>query len=427
MKVVVVGGGIIGLTSAYELVKEGCEVTVIDSAKAGAAASHGNAAKIALGESGPVPAPGVLLQGLRWMLKPDSPLYVTPSLAPSYLRFMFSMARHCNLSDYNAGLELNLRMAEDACDLLDGYKADGLDYEMHERGVLLAFETEERLKEHCVQLRIYERFGHHGQILRGDEVLEAEPALSDRIKFGVKYSNDRQLDPDSLTRALADAITARGGTILEDTAVDDLIHRNGRVTAVVLDTGEALNTDQVVLAAGVAVRDLTRKLGQEVPIHSGKGYSLDYAPAPVKLRTSLTLEDARVAVTPLDGFVRLAGTMEFGARSLKVNPARVEAIRRAAHENLRDWDVNEPGERTPWAGLRPMTADGMPTVGRLASQENAWVAGGHGMLGLTLGPFTGKLIADLIAGRTPRLSAQEMAVLDPNRFSRAGRRLSTAV
>lgn len=418
MKIVVVGGGIIGLASAYELAKEGCDVTVIESGKVGQAASHGNAAKIALGESGPVPAPGVLLQGLKWMMKPDSPLYVTPKLAPSYLRFMLSMAKHCNQQDYDSGLDLNLRMAEDANDLLDSYKAEGINFEMHQRGVMLAFETEERFKEHSAQLSIYEEHGYHAQALRGDEVFEAEPALADRIKFALKYTDDRQIEPDTLTSALAEAIRARGGEVRENTSVTDIIHAHGRVTAVVLDSAEAINTDQIVLAAGVGVRSLSKMLNAEIPIHAGKGYSLDYSPAPVQLKTSLTLEDARVAVTPLDGFIRLAGTMEFGTNSLKVNQVRIEAIRRAARENLRGWEENESGERTPWAGLRPMTSDGMPTIGRLGTFTNAWVAGGHGMLGLTLGPFTGKLIADMIAGRNPRLQPQHLAMLNPNRFLR---------
>src|SRR5690242_15833204 len=159
MRIVVVGGGVVALASAYRLAKAGCEVVVVEARTVGSAATHGNAAKIALAESGPVPAPGVLLQGLRWMLKPDSPLYVKPSVAPEFLKFMLTMARHCNERAFRAGLEAHLRLAEDANDLLAAYTCDGIDFEMHRAGVLLAFESGERYEEQCASLPVFERFG----------------------------------------------------------------------------------------------------------------------------------------------------------------------------------------------------------------------------------------------------------------------------
>jgi len=160
------------------------------------------------------------------------------------------------------------------------------------------------------------------------------------------------------------------------------------------------------LAAGVWSGPLSKKLGAPMPIRPGKGYSIDYRPAPIRLRTSLTLEDARVAVTPLDGMLRLAGTMEFGGFDESVNPTRVAGIRRAAQENLVGWD-NPPGEAAPWAGLRP----------------NAYIASGHGMLGLALAPGTAEIITDLITTHSDRMPPEVSAAVSPDRFlgSRAGR------
>lgn len=417
MRVLVVGGGVVALASAYRLAKAGCEVVVLESRSVGAAASHGNAAKIALAESGPVPAPGVLVQGLRWMLKPDSPLYVKPSLAPDFVKFMFKMARHCNARDFRSGLETTLSLASDANDLLDDYVRDGVEFEMHNAGVLLAFETRERYEDHCGSLPIFEGFGMEPVHLDSAGVQNTEPALSERIRHGLFFPEDRQVEPDSLTRGLVKRCTELGVEILENTGVRRFLHADGHVHGVVTETGESVMADALLLAAGVWSGPLSKELGVPLPIRPGKGYSVDYSPAPVKLKTSLTLEDARVAVTPLDGFVRVAGTMEFGGFEESVNATRVNAIKRAAAENFPDWG-DPQGAAAPWAGLRPMTPDGLPIIGRLPSFGNAFVASGHGMLGLTLAPGTAEIVTAAILRQT--LSAAATAVA-PQRFFRRGR------
>jgi D-amino-acid dehydrogenase len=420
VRVVVVGGGVVALASAYRLAKAGCEVVVLEARTTGSAASHGNAAKIALSECGPVPAPGVLLQGLRWMLKPDSPLYVKPSVAPDFVKFMLKMALHCNERDFRAGLETHLRLAADANDLLDDYTRDGIEFEMHQAGVLLAFESRERYEEHCASLPVFESFGIHPTHLNRDGVQQTEPALSTRIKHGLFFAGDRQVEPDSLTHGLVKRCEELGVQIRENTRVNRFLTADGTFYAVVTDSGEAISGDRLLLAAGVWSGPLSKELGAPMPIRPGKGYSVDYSPAPIQLKTSLTLEDARVAVTPLDGMLRLAGTMEFGGFDESVNKTRVAAIQRAAAENFVGWD-NPPGAAAPWAGLRPMTPDGLPVVGKLGGFDNAFIASGHGMLGLTLAPGTAELIAAEILGhRTPGIAQ----TVSPQRFST--RRLARA-
>jgi D-amino-acid dehydrogenase len=419
VRVVVVGGGVVGLASAYRLANAGCDVVVLEARAAGSAATHGNAAKIALAESGPVPAPGVILQGLRWMLKPDSPLYVKPSVAPGFLKFMLTMARHCNERDFRFGLQTHLRLAAHANDLLDEYVRDGIDFEMHTAGVLLAFETRERYGEHCASLPVFERFGLYPEHLDRDGVQATEPALSPRIQHGLFFADDRQVEPDSLTRGLVKRCEELGVQIRENTRIRHFQRRGATVTGVVTETGELIVGDTLLVAAGVWSGPLSKQLGAPMPIRPGKGYSIDYRPAPIQLRTSLTLADAHVAVTPLNGMVRLAGTMEFGGFDEEVNPTRVAAIRRAAQENLIGWD-NPPGAAAPWAGLRPMTPDGLPIVGKFGNLKNAYIASGHGMLGLTLAAGTAEVITDLITTHSDRLPPEVSAAVSPDRFS--GRR-----
>ncbi|MDN5807595.1 MAG: FAD-dependent oxidoreductase [Brevibacterium sp.] len=416
MKVVVVGGGVVGLSSAYELASAGCEVILLEAEACGAGASHGNAAKVALAESTPVPGPGVLLQGIRWMLKPDSPLSIRPSLAPGYLKFLLRMALHCNARDFEAGLDVHLRLGEDANGLFDEYQHQGIGFEMHDRGVLLAFETAERFEEHSRSLEAFASVGHLADELHGDDLLETEPALSERIRHGLFFPADRQIEPDSLTHGLLGKLDELGVKVREGVAVRSFVRSSDTVTAVVTTDAEVIATDAVVIAAGVPTGALLAELGRRLPIYSGKGYSIDYSPAPIDLRTSLTLEDTRVAVTPLNGMLRLAGTMEFGSRDDEVNDIRVEAIRRAARQSFRDWGDEPTGERAPWAGSRPMTPDGLPVIGSLGTAKNAYVNSGHSMLGLTLAPASAKVLADIMLGRKSTLSSDLLARISPKRF-----------
>jgi D-amino-acid dehydrogenase len=412
MRVIVVGGGVVALASAYRLAKAGCEVVVLEARAVGAAATHGNAAKIALAESGPVPAPGVIVQGLKWMLKPDSPLYVKPSLAPSFVKFMMTMARHCTARDFRFGLETHLRLAEDANDLFDEYVTDGIEFEMHKAGVLLAFETRDRYQEQCGSLPVFESFGMHAEHLDHDGVHDKEPALSHRTNYGLFFADDRQVEPDSLTRGLVKRCTELGVEIHENTRVETFRRTGSQITGVVTGGGTEVEGDVFVVAAGVWSGPLSKQLGLPMPIRPGKGYSIDYSPPPIQLRTSLTLEDARVAVTPLNGMVRLAGTMEFGRFDESVNAVRVEAIRRAAAEAFTGWG-KPSGEKTPWAGLRPMTPDGLPIIGQLGALRNAYIASGHGMLGLTLAPATAEIVTDMVThNRMPMVAA----AISPDRF-----------
>jgi D-amino-acid dehydrogenase len=412
MRVIVVGGGVVGLASAYRLAASGADVVVVEAGAAGQAASHGNAAKVALAESGPVPAPGMILQGLRWMLKPDSPLYVRPSLAPAHVRFLVRMARYCTAADFRRGLEATLRLAEGANDLFDDWARDGLSFESHQAGVLLAFESRERFDEQTASLDVFEAFGLVPEHLHDDAVRAKEPALSPMIRHGLFFPDDRQIEPDSLTRALVKRCQELGAEVLEHTPVRTVLRDGDRVTGVRTPTGDVTG-DVLLLTAGVWTGPLSRELGVALPIRPGKGYSVDYAPSPVSFRTSLTLEDARVAVTPLDGKVRLAGTMEFGGLDLRIDQRRVEAIKRAAVHAFPEW--GEPEGAAPWAGLRPMTPDGLPVIGQLSALHNVYVASGHGMLGLTLAPSTAELVAEMILrGRMP-LTAEAFS---PRRFTR---------
>lgn len=391
MQVTVIGGGVVGLVGAYQLARDGARVTLVDARGTGLGASEVNAGWVCPAESAPVPAPGMVGQALRWMLRRDSPLYIRPSLRPSFVSFMVRMGRHCNAADYRPGMAALLGLAEGTMDLLDDYQRDGIAFEMHAQGLLMAFRSAEKLARHREHLDLVESQGLGPRVLLGGAVREQEPALAEEVVGGIHFPFERHLDPASFTRGLARRCRELDVEIVQDAAIDRVERRGTRVTAVLAGT-RRFAADAVVLAAGAWSGRLSRAFGVGLPIRPGKGYSLDLPP--VELRGPVYLTEARVAVTPLDAGVRLAGTMEFGGLDERIDPVRVDAIARAPGSYFRAWRTTQAAR--VGAGLRPMTPDGLPILGRLGELENAYVSTGHAMLGLTLAPASAAAISGLV-------------------------------
>jgi D-amino-acid dehydrogenase len=410
-RVTVAGGGVIGLGAAYELVKDGHDVTVVDSVAPGFGAAAGSAAKIALAETGPVPAPGMIRQGLKWMLDPESPFYVRPSLAPDFVRFLLAMARHCTRRAFQRGLELNLELTASCLEGFDAWRDEGVVFEEHRRGVLLAFEHDASFRSRRELDATFDRFGHVSTPLAGPELHELEPALSERITHALLYEADRQVNPVSLMAALLDALRERGATVIAGEPVTGFEQRGGRVTAV-RTPQRAIACDTVVLAAGAHTGGLAKRLGARLPVQAGKGYSVHYPDPPTRLKHGLTFEDPHVAVAPLDTGLRVAGTMEFSGFDTRVTPRRVAAVKAACRAGFADWDDSKAHEPA-WAGLRPVTPDGLPVIGPLPAVPNAIVATGHAMLGLTQTPATARAVTAFVRGEAP---SPALAALGPQRF-----------
>ena len=414
MHVTIIGGGVIGLTSAYQMARQGAQVTLIDARPTGRGASEVNAGWICPAEATPVPAPGLVGQAIKWMLRSDSPLYIRPSLEPSFVSFMLRMWRHCNTEDYRSGMQGLLRLSEGTMGLFDGYQQDGITFEMHSDGLLMAFLSEKKLDDHQKHLDIAESFGLEPRVLVGDAVREQEPALSDAVQGGIFFPSERYLDPAAFARALHRRCLELGVEIVEGAPIDRVERSGTRVTAVFAGA-RRFASDAFLLAAGAWSGPISRLFGVGLPVRPGKGYGLDLPR--YELRSPVYLTDAKVAVTPLDGKLRLAGTMEFGALDEKVDAVRAGAIARAPGSFFRDWaPTTDP---IVGAGVRPMTPDGLPIIGKLPDLGNGWVSTGHAMLGITLAPASAAAISDLIlhGRRSPTLDS-----FTPDRFLRGSRR-----
>ena len=411
---IIIGGGVIGLLSAYELRRRGRDVIVIDKGNFGQGASAGNAGWITPSLSAPVPAPGLVAQSIKWMLRPDSPLYVKPSVVPGMLGWLLEFWRHCNVEKYEQGRSalgmLNRLSLRD----FDRLAEQGLDFEMHSAGLLYVFRTEEALRAYLDDLAHWEEFGaSEPKRLTPDEARELEPALRPEIIGGLLVESERHVRPEKLLSAAEQWLRANGADMRAHTEVADLVIQDGRVTGVRVKGGDVIEGDEVLLATGAEAASLAARAGFELPMQAGKGYSLTIRNPKLKLGRSMYLVEGRVALAPYDGALRLAGTMELSGINTNLYEERIAGIRKSAGLYLTNW--SEGDEIIPWVGMRPMLPDGLPAIGRAPTIPNFYIASGHAMLGVTLGPTTAALIADLM---TKGQTEIDLTPFDPARFDR---------
>lgn len=419
--VAVIGAGMVGLSTAWFLQQEGMRVTVYDRDRVAAGSSWGNAGWLTPALTAPLPEPAVLSYGVKAVLSPSSPVYVPLRPDPRLLRFLGGFTRHSTARRWGLGMRAYVplnRLALGAFDELTDADVAARTYSADPfLACFLAPGDEAGLLEELEQIQAAGQDVKYG-VLTGHEARTAEPSLSSGVGSAVRLHAQRYLNPPAFLNALADAVRARGGDIVEDTTVTDVEHQNDGVRVIAHSHGAARSGqatdrfDAVVLAHGAWLSGLARKFGVRQPVQAGRGYSFSVAcerlPAgPVYFPTQ------RVACTPLTtpegSRLRIAGMMEFRAPDAALDQRRVTAIVEAVRPLLAGVDLDRREDE--WVGSRPCTADGLPLVGATTASR-VFVAGGHGMWGIALGPLTGKLLARRIAtGLTPA----EMVPLDPLR------------
>lgn len=410
-RTVIVGAGVIGLASAWELCRRGEEVVVLDRGEPGAACSAGNAGWIVPSISTPLPAPGLVATSLRWMLKRDSPLYIKPRLDPRFAVWLTSFWRNCSPETYARGLDALMTLNRRTMPLFDQWQAQGIDFEMHRAGLLFLGLSRDSVAHAAEDVAGLERFGYQRPaILTGSEVRDLEPGLSSDVAGGFLVEEERHVRPETLSAGLASRLTSGGAEIRTGVDVTGISRTHGTICAVQTSAG-SIAADRVLIAAGSWSGQVARRFGFRLPIEAGKGYSVTIDFPRRTVSHPLDLIEARVAVTPFTNGLRLAGTMELSGLNLRLEPHRVEAIRRAGDRFLKDWRGGRR-ERV-WVGMRPLTPDGLPVIGQVDGCENLYVASGHQMLGITLAPATGEVIADLMLSGT---SQTDLSPFSPSRF-----------
>jgi D-amino-acid dehydrogenase len=419
MDVVIIGGGVIGLSVAESLARRGAAPVVLESGGWGEGASAGNAGWISPGLSNPVPAPGVMAQALRWMPNPRSPLLVRPAPRLDFVRWSWDFWRSTRPDRYRAGMAALTTTGARVLADYDRLRDAGVQMEIHSAGLLFLGRTEAGVRHEVEVLRDAQALGYTGEIRQMDraETLAHEPALSgERLAGSVLALDERHVRPESVVRGLVDHLLDGRADLRSGARVVTIAPETGR-WRVELSDGQTLRPDSVVVAAGWQSAELLEPLGVRVPLEGGKGYSVTVPELEVQPKGAMYLLEDRVAVTPFDGALRLAGTMELGTTDPGVSAQRVAAIVAAGRRALRGWD--DAGAQS-WAGFRPMLPDGLPALGPVPGHPGLHIATGHAMLGVTLGPTTGELVAPAV------LDGRPTAELAPFSLARFGNRARVA-
>jgi D-amino-acid dehydrogenase len=408
--VCIVGGGAIGVACAYELARRGASVTLLErGATLAWGCSAGNAGLLCPSHSAPLATFAALQQGLRWLFDPESPLVLRPRpvLAPWLARFALA----CTPGREQAATNLVRRLSVESLALHAELASSSLDYAFERRGILNVYETEAGFAAGRKEAARHAVSGLRLEVLTPPEAVKLEPTLAGSFAGAVFYPDEAHADPLRFVQELGRAAAACGADIRARTEVLGLRTSDRRIETVETTAGDVV-AGEVILAAGAWTGRLARDVGVFVPVEGGKGYHVDMKSASGDPRLPVFLQEAHVNVTPFAGRIRLAGTLELAGLDLGVDLRRVDAIERAAARCVPTIGSGR-GVLEVWRGLRPCPPDGLPILGRPYALDNLVLATGHAMMGFTLAPITGRLVADMVSRLPP---AQDLSLLDPNRF-----------
>lgn len=412
--VVVIGGGVIGAACAYYLRLQGWQVTILEAHRFGAGCSHANCGFICPSHVLPLASPGILREGLVSLLQPTGPLRIAPRFDPNLWSWLWQFARRCHRSlMIHAGRAIQ-PLLQSSRKLFDELlTTESLSADWQARGMLFVFSTPRGMDHYArTDALLRKEFALAAKPLTPIELQTLEPALRPDLAGAWYYNTDAHLKPDLLMRELAARLLVRGVRIVENSPVIGFQTEKHRVTAVITPVAN-LSADAFVLAAGSWSSRFSKYLGVHLPIQPGKGYSITLSRSALCPRIPLIFEEHRVAVTPFANSYRIGSTMEFAGYDDSLNRRRLEYLTTAAAHYLRE-PPNHP-VLEEWFGWRPMTPDGIPVIDRSLLYANLYVAAGHNMLGLSMAPATGKLIAEIMTGLVPHLEPTPYRL---SRFSR---------
>ena len=412
--IIIIGGGIIGLSCAVKLAEAGADVVVIDREQVGFGCSYGNAGWMTPCFSMPLPMPGLLLKSMKWMLNPSGPLYIKPEpsllLAQWMSRFLLSMTEKKSNIAIEALVKLSVKSLED-------YKKLALEYpeiEMQQKGLLMVSSTPDGVRAATREMNLVEKYNIPGKLLNPEQIKQLEPALKGDLLGGVYFSNEAHAEPLKVVQALAKKALKLGVKILEHTEFQKanigVDGKSKKIKSIQTSQGEMFS-DVFVLATGSWSQAIASELDLNVPILGGKGYALIVDKLKSQPQIPIMILDRKIAITPRSDSLRIAGTLELVNQDFSVTDRRVQAIFNGAKEFLNipeDIKVHET-----WRGLRPCTPDGVPLIGWASGYQNLMMACGHQMLGLQSGLGTGQLVSDLLLTGKSDLYR---SVYDPARF-----------
>ncbi len=411
-KAIIIGGGIIGLTSAFYLKKTGWNVTIIDKGDLSDNCSYGNAGMIVPSHFVPLAAPGMIEQGIRWMFNSKSPFYVRPSLNTSLLSWGLKFIKSASKQH----VEKTARPLRDISlfskSLFKELELELDNFGLQENGILMLYKTAKVEEEEIHLAEKAESLGLEVETLSADACSKLQPKLDIDIKGAVYYKCDAHLYPYKLMPLLIRYLEESGVKILRNKEVDKIRTSGSKITSV-CSGNEEFTADEYILAGGSWSPEIAKLAGLKMPLMPGKGYSFMIEEPQKRMHIPAILCEARVAVTPMNGSIRLGGTMEIDKINNKINMARVKGIVESTSKYFPQLKPAMPEVESVWYGFRPCSPDGIPYIGRVNSYQNLVVATGHGMMGISLGPGTGKLISEILNHQKTSL---ETDIYSPTRY-----------
>jgi len=401
--ILIVGGGVIGLCTAYYAAERGDRVTVCDrGSESDLGCSYGNAGMITPSHFVPLAAPGAIRLALKWMWNPESPFYMKPRLDGSLIEWAWKFYRAATVEHVlqSSPLVLELNLAGRSC-FIQLAREWGGDFVLEKNGIVMVCNTEDGLEHEVATAKMARELGLPVEILDAKKIAAMEPDLRMTVAGGIYFPKDAYLAPWRFMAALKKRVQVRWNTPVT-------LRADGNRVA------SDFNADEYVICGGAWSSQIARDLQLHLPMQAGKGYSLTLQKPKRRPAHAMILSEARVAVTPMNGALRFGGTMEITGTDLSINPARVRGIVKAVPKYLSDFSADDFRDVKPWAGLRPCSPDGLPYIGRFARYENLSVATGHAMMGLSLGPITGKLMTEVLAGERTSIAIER---LSPDRYA----------
>ena len=412
--VTIIGAGIIGLCSAYYLTKEGYKVTLLEQGDLINNCSSGNAGMIVPSHFVPLAAPGMISKGIKWMFDSKSPFYVKPSLNPKLISWGLKFWKYSNQKHVDKVAErlrdLHLLSKELYHELAN---EPDLNFGLEKKGILMLYKNQATGEEEIHLAKKAQQLGLDVAILNAKETQDLELDTKLDILGSVHYRCDAHLYPNDLVKQLVRYLKAKHVAIVTDCKVVGLETANGEIKTIPTTKGN-FTGDTVVMTGGAWLPELAGKANLNIPVMPGKGYSFMVDPNAHQIQHPSLLLEARVAVTPMNGQIRFGGTMEIAPMNNKVNMNRVQGIVNAIPNYYPDYQVQVPKVDQIWYGFRPCSPDGLPYIGYSKGLRNLIVAGGHGMMGVSLAPITGKLVTQLIKGEQ---LATDISIYNADRFN----------
>jgi len=396
--VIVIGGGIVGLSTAFYLRAEGHEVTLLDKGTITEGASFVNAGYLTPSHIVPLAAPGMISKGLKWMLNSSSPFYIKPRLDADLISWGWKFMRSCSKKHVQRSLAAIKEINELSKGLYhEMHESVDFDFHLEDRGVLMAFKTSKAEKSEYSVMQAAQDLGLDVSLLGVEEVNRLQPGIQMNIAGAYHYRCDAHSTPEVFMNQLKKNTLKSGVEIHTETTVKNFQVRGDRISTVVTDRGN-FEADEVVFAAGAWTEELLKPLKIVLSVQAGKGYRIN-----VEARTGISLPcilmESKVGVTPMQGFTRFAGTMEIAGINHNIRENRVNAIAHAATQYYSGLEIDLNDRKQAKCGLRPLSPDGLPFIGRHSSCSNLVLATGHSMMGWSLGPATGKLVTEIISNK----------------------------